>query len=318
MHGSPLHCMHHIVLHLRGLRCTAPNWIALHRIVPHSTASPCVALHSAALPPTTLRPVAQHCMCCAALRCPAHTAFLRTVLCCTTCTAFVAQRRTDPYTLHCSTQHCIAPRCTALCCLAPRYCPAPLRRRLYCGAPRSPASTALRCLAALQNAARRCLALHSAARRCIAPPVTFTSPARPLPHPSPLGEPRPIRSARRLRPTLSRAPRSPIGGDRYRRRCLHGDAAEGQSKMAAEPGGGCPWSYRRYRPLLAAFTAALLLGCGRAAALSPFSSSSCHHRVPSGKEVGPPRGLLRRRRGARDPPFPAPVMGGSVGLSPHG
>ncbi|NXJ54357.1 LMLN peptidase, partial [Spizaetus tyrannus] len=55
--------------------------------------------------------------------------------------------------------------------------------------------------------------------------------------------------------------------------------------MAAEPGGGRPWPYRRYRPLLAAFTVALLLGCGRAAGLSPASSSSCQHRVPGSEEV---------------------------------
>ncbi|NXT95036.1 LMLN peptidase, partial [Anhinga rufa] len=58
--------------------------------------------------------------------------------------------------------------------------------------------------------------------------------------------------------------------------------------MAAERGGGRSGVYR---PPLAAFTAALLwlrlllLGCGRAAALSSFSSLSCHHRVPSGQEV---------------------------------
>ncbi|NXW43639.1 LMLN peptidase, partial [Nyctiprogne leucopyga] len=55
--------------------------------------------------------------------------------------------------------------------------------------------------------------------------------------------------------------------------------------MAAEPGGGRRGPYRRYRPLLAAFTAALLLGYSRADALSPSSSSSCRHRVPSAEEV---------------------------------
>uniref|UniRef100_A0A8C6IRZ9 Leishmanolysin-like peptidase n=1 Tax=Melopsittacus undulatus TaxID=13146 RepID=A0A8C6IRZ9_MELUD len=98
-----------------------------------------------------------------------------------------------------------------------------------------------------------------------------------------------MRSARRLRPTFSRAPRSPIGGDRYHRRCLHGDAAEGQLKMAAEPGDGRFGPRRCCRQLLAAVTAALLLlpllGCGSVAAFSPFSSSFCHHRVPSGEEV---------------------------------
>uniref|UniRef100_A0A8C9F708 Leishmanolysin-like peptidase n=1 Tax=Pavo cristatus TaxID=9049 RepID=A0A8C9F708_PAVCR len=55
--------------------------------------------------------------------------------------------------------------------------------------------------------------------------------------------------------------------------------------MAAEPGGG-----RRgdsARPLLAALTAALLLGCGYAAGLSSSFSSSCQHRVPGGGEVRP-------------------------------
>lgn len=128
--------------------------------------------------------------------------------------------------------------------------------------------------------------------------------------PAPLRrEPRPIKSSRRLRPTL---PRSPIGWGRCRGRCLHGDAAERQSKMAAEPGGGRPWPYCRYRPLLAAFAAALLL-------LSPSSSSSCHHRVPSGEEVGPPREPLRRRglRGEGSPVSRSRCEG-SPGLSPHG
>lgn len=82
--------------------------------------------------------------------------------------------------------------------------------------------------------------------------------------------------------------------------------------MAAEPGGGRSRPYRCYRPLLTAFTAALLLGCGRAAGLSPASSSSCQHRAPGSEEVGPPRGFLRRSWGLGGPAVPRsplPLLG---------
>lgn len=149
----------------------------------------------------------------------------------------------------CLDKPCVAPRCTALPTPA---LPLPRYRSLHC--------TALHCITP-----------HSSPPPCPSLPPSL----------SPLEESHPIRIAGRLRPAPVRYLRPLIGWQH-----LHGDAVDGQPKMAAEPGGGCRGAAPR--SLLAALTAALLLCCGRTAGLSPFfSSSSCQHRVPGRGEVRP-------------------------------
>lgn len=219
----------------------------------------------------------------------------------------------DPFGLRCIAQRCVMPRCTQLQC-ASLHCSTRDCTALRCSAAlpcavrcpdRTERSAAQRCLdmpciapqrTALSRSAvplphyhaLRCIALRCVALRCI-PPHCIAPPPSALPSPPPLGKPHPIRIACRLSPAPSRPLRSLIGCQHLHGSCLHGDAVERQPKMAAEPGGGCRGFLAR--PLLAALAAlaaALLLGCGRAAGLSPsFSSSSCRHRVPGGGEVRP-------------------------------
>uniref|UniRef100_A0A8B9J2Y4 Leishmanolysin-like peptidase n=1 Tax=Amazona collaria TaxID=241587 RepID=A0A8B9J2Y4_9PSIT len=238
-------------MHSSPQHCTDPTGLLHNSALCHTASTQiarhCIAPHSTASPYVALRSGELP---------PNHTTTRHPALPCLTGTTLLPcttaqEAQLQSTALHYAALHCIASR------RVPSYC------------------TTLRC------PCQHRITLHTTVP---CPSVTFTSPPAP-----PLRELLPIRSARRLRSTFSRAPRSPIGGDHYHWRCLHGDAAEGQPKMAAEPGDGHLGPCRSCRPLLAALTAAVLLlpllGCGRVATLSPSSSSSCHHRVPSGEEV---------------------------------
>lgn len=208
-----------------------------------------------------------------------HPALSPTALHCPALHALHGRRRTAP---PCRRLNCAALRCPCKRCVMLRCCPAECCIALHC--------IELHCIT-LHGIAWHRTASHPSAPRAMATPSPsphLLTPSRTSVNRNQSGAP-----AASAPPHPLCAPRSPIGGGHRNRRCLHGDAAQG--KMAAEPGGGRLWAGRRNRPPLAALAAVLLLGCGRYAALSPSSPStlsSCHHRVPSGEEVGKRRGLL--------------------------